>query len=241
MTLDFVFKTMTGHDTNYWLERGDLDWYNSYADLRLDSGKGILTANWNHFPRAGAADSHRTEQGKTDQDFNWSRKSRRFQAILEEMGYQLEWNDQTSRCDHCYGCITEGPDYYGDSAHYAILKDSDIVCEDCIRKDFSKEYLEGLEGNPRAASFIAGVDPSEHGYILIQDGFENGFHPGQNDNPTKIMKALKDKGYEHLIFQITDAGQFDVHFAIWHKPPFTCDWCGSERTDVEAGEVCCHA
>ena len=111
MTISFVFKTMTGKTPEQWSEQGELDWFDKYANPRSDAGKGILTANWNHFPRAAASDSHRTTEGKAALEFNWGPKGRRFQRILEEMGYQLEWSDQTSRCDHCYGCITEVPDY----------------------------------------------------------------------------------------------------------------------------------
>src|ERR1700677_4096038 len=104
-SLDFIFKTCTGPDTAYWSERGDLEWFDKYAD-GSDAGKGVLTANWNHFPRSAASDSHRTDEGRQAQDFNWDRKrGGRFQDILESAGYQLEWSDQTGRCEHCYGCI----------------------------------------------------------------------------------------------------------------------------------------
>ncbi len=216
MTLDFVFKTCTGHDTAYWSERGELDWFNGYADPRRDSGKGVLTANWNHFPRSAAADSHRTEEGKTAQEFNWG-KGRRFQDVLEAMGYNLEWNDQTSRCEHCSGCITEGPDYHGDSAHAAILGECDMVCEHCIRKDFAEEYLEGLEDNPRTAANIRGICLADHGYIEVECGFESGWHPGQNDNPRTIYAELEKRGYSGIVFEISDAGQFHVGFCVWAK------------------------
>lgn len=219
MTLDFVFRTMTGHDTAYWSERCELDWFDKYANPRDDSGKGVLTANWNHFPRALACESHRTDEGKAAQEFNWGTKGRRFQAILEEMGYHLEWSDQASRCSHCYGCITEGPDYYGDTAHMAILGDCDTVCEDCIRKDFAEEYLETLEASRgNGAVHISGIDPAKYGYDLVQDGYENGFHPGQNDNPRAIFKELDARGLQGIIFKIDSSGQFDIGFSVWHKP-----------------------
>jgi hypothetical protein len=204
MTLDFVFKTCTGHDTAYWAEQGDLDWFDKYADPRRDAGKGVLVANWNEFPRKG------------DKQFNWSSKGRKFQSILEQMGYELDWSDQTSRCEHCNGAITEGPDYYGDTAHYAILGEC-VVCENCIRTDFTEEYLESLEDNPRRAVHIHGIDPTQHGYELLQDGFESGFHPGQNDSPEKIFRTLRDAGHTGLLFAITDSGQFDVRFAVYKR------------------------
>jgi hypothetical protein len=205
MTLDFVFKMCTGQLPAYWLDRGALDWYDRYANPRNDAGKGVLVANWNEFPRP------------SNKEFNWSTKGRKFQAILKSMGFHLEWMDQTSRCDHCYGAITEGPDYYGDTAHYAILKKCEFVCADCIRKDFVEEYLEGLENNPRTACHISGINPSQYGYTMIRDEYENGFHPGQTDNPKTIFNSLHERGFKRILFKIDGSGQFDVRFSVWYK------------------------
>lgn len=215
MTLEFVFKTCVGKSPLDLMSTGDLDWYEKYANTREDSGKGILVADWNNFPRMAASDSHRSEEGKTARDFNWG-KGYKFQDILERMGYNLEWSDQTCRCDHCGGCIMSDISYYhGDTAHYAILGDCDSVCEDCIRKDFVEEYLEGLDNNPRTAVHIAGINPALYGYTEIECGFENGFHPGQTDDPQKIYKELRARGYDRILFEIFDRGQFDVHFCVW--------------------------
>lgn len=203
MTLNGIFKMATGQTCEYWMERGELDWFDKYADPRRDSGKGVLTANWNEFPRKG------------DHEYNWG-KGRKFQDLLEKMGYQIEWSDQTTRCDHCYGCITTDADYYGDTAHYAILGECDAVCEHCIRTDFAEEYLEGLENNHRGAVNISGINPAEHGYELVEGEFESGFHPGQTDNPRAIFERLREK-YDRLLFVIDGAGQFDVRFSIWRK------------------------
>jgi hypothetical protein len=204
MTLDYVFTKCTGHDTQYWYERGELDWFDKYANPREDSRKGVLTANWNKFPRPD------------DHGFNWTRQGKKFGHILEAMGYNLEWSDQTSRCDHCNGCITDGPDYYGDSAHYAFLVECNVLCEHCIRANFAEEYLEGLENNPRIGMFINGIDPAEYGYEELESNFQNGFHPGQTDDPKKIFARLKGK-YSRLLFVIDELGQFDVHFSVWFK------------------------
>jgi hypothetical protein len=231
MTLDFVFKTCTGHDTSYWSGCGDLDWFSAYADPREDSGKGILTANWNHFPRSAARDSHRTEEGRKAQDFNWG-KGKRFGDVLERMGYQLEWSDQTDRCSHCDGCIHTDAQFYGDTSHYAVLGECDVVCEACIRKDFAEEYLEGLEGNDRSAVNIRGINPAKYGYTEVQCGFESGFFPGQNDDPRKIKRELEARGYEGILFEISDSGQFDVHFCAWCRVTPVQAWLGDEENSV---------
>ena len=207
MTPDFVFKTMTGHDLDYWIDQSEVLVYQHYADRRKDAGKGILSANWNHFPR----------HNPLDQEFNWSRKGRRFGDILEQLGWELEWQDTTSRCDHCQGLILDDPDYYGDSQHYADLGD-DRLCEDCVRRHYVPEYLESLEDNPHKALYISGINLEQHGYAKLNPvSYEAGFHPGQNDDPRKIYEAFRDQGYEHLVFAIDDSGQFDTRFSLWAR------------------------
>jgi len=207
----------TGKSLEEWAESSDLDWYGEYAD-GSDAGKGVLTADWNHFPRFEAGTWPRTPESEAAQEFNWNR-GRKFQDILEKMGYHLEWSDQTSRCEHCNGAITEGPDYYGDSAHYVVLGECDIVCARCIAEDFAQEYLEGLEDNPREAVNVRGVDPAAYGYTLISEPgqYENGMHPGQTDNLVAILKALHAQGKTGIVFRISDIGQFDVTFETWQK------------------------
>ncbi len=211
MTLDFVFKTCTGHDTSYWLERGELDWYAAYADPREDSGKGVLTANWNHFPRSTASDSHRSDEGKQAQDFNWNR-GRKFQDILERMGYKLEWSDQTCRCDECGNVCVESD---GHDCNQYWDDENGTTCAECTRTRLTSEYLEWLEGSSRRALGIHGIKLSDHGYMEVKCGYENGFHPGQNDDPRKIKAELKRRGYGGIVFEISDLGQFHVGFCVW--------------------------
>ena len=104
----------------------------------------------------------------------------------------------------------------GDAAHYAILGECEMVCEDCVRKDFAAEYLEGLEDNARQAVHISGIDPARYGYVKVDTGFENGFHPGQNDLILReIAKDLESRGYSRLLFVIDGSGQFDLAFSVW--------------------------
>jgi hypothetical protein len=208
MTLDFVFKKCTGKSIDELSSTGDLDWYDKYADPRRDEPeKGILVANWNHFPRLEAA------AGSYPRN-NWA-KGRKFQDILERMGYALEWSDQVSRCDNCYHCIETEPDSYGWTPQYHIF-DGYIICAKCIRED-PDDYLNDLENDPNKALTIYGIDLEEHGYTLVEDRFEAGLHPGQNDNPRKIFKRLQERGYDGLLFKIDSQGQFDTRFSVYAK------------------------
>lgn len=213
MTLDYIFKKCTGKTCDELSSESELIWYDKYADGR-DSGSGILAANWNHFPKLNARESHRTSAGKSAQDYNWG-KGRKFQDILERKGYQLEWSDQTDRCDDCGGCIQTSPDSWDWQPQYHVFSDGSIVCEACI-KESPSDYLDDCEDNPRRAVW-SWIDPAEHGYTLIESSFENGFHPDQNDNPESIYRALQDKGYSGILFQITDKEQFCIKFAVYAR------------------------
>jgi hypothetical protein len=54
------------------------------------------------------------------------------------------------------------------------------------------------------------------GWVKQSEKFENGFYPGQNDDPHEIAAALVIAGKEYF-FQIGDVRQFDVCFHVWVK------------------------
>lgn len=49
--------------------------------------------------------------------------------------------------------------------------------------------------------------------------FETGFHPGQDDDPVKVLERLADQVYEGatVVFQIANVGQFDCRWKVWVK------------------------
>lgn len=149
--------------------------------------KGILFANWNVFPTK-----------VTD--------------ILERYGYSIEWSDEWSTCGNCNKAVRTSPDSYGWTPQYLIVNDCEIICHECLTDD---DYLEYADNKP-SRSVPASFDLTKHGYTQHNGEYANGFHPGQTDNPRAIFKQLREQ-YSHVIFQITDVGQFDVHFAAFVK------------------------
>ena len=79
---------------------------------------------------------------------------------------------------------------------------------DCVESPFS-----------RAIRFHE-VNLSEFGFVKHNGEYENGFYPGQNDNPRDIFNQVKTPENE-VIFKVSDVGQFDVHFECWIRP---ADW-----------------
>lgn len=169
-----------------------IQWANDYAEPGYSSPKtGILLGNWNHV-------------------------SQRVQDILNRMGYELEWEDEWSSCSGCGKLVRTSPDSYGWQQSFWMPEDSgELFCTECINPS---EYLESLHDKTRHCSTLRSIDPSDHGYIRLENGFENGFHPGQNDDPKTIYKRLRESGEKRpLIFVLDGVSQFDIGFSVWAK------------------------
>lgn len=169
----------------------NIEWADSYAEPGYDDPKrAILFGNWNDV-------------------------SRRVQDILERAGFALEWEDEWSTCSGCGKAIRTSADSYGWRASYWMPEDSgELFCHECTEP---AAYLASLENKTRNCA-VLDINPADHGYIQLQDGFENGFHPGQNDNPKEIYKSLRVNGEKRpLIFVLDSKGQFDIGFSVWAK------------------------
>ena len=154
--------------------------------------RGILFGNWNYFPTAVT-------------------------SLLEQYGYAIEWSGEWSTCDQCGNAVRTTADSYSWQPSHVILNECEIVCTDCIKGDAS-DYLESLEDEPTKALNISSIDPADYGYTLVQGDYENGFHPGQTDNPKQIHAELTEKGHSRILFVIDSVGQFDIRFQAWeHK------------------------
>lgn len=172
-------------------EIDNLGFASGYAEPGYtDPAKGVLFADWNKFPR-------------------------NFDRVLEKAGYETEWSDEWSTCGDCGKAVRTSPDSYGWTSNYRLLNECEIVCLDCLD---AADYLESIEDNanhacPPGAKFC----PLKHGYTQHNGKFETGFHPGQNDSPKAILKALHAQGKRHVVFRIADKGQFDITWEAFYK------------------------
>lgn len=162
----------------------------AYAERGYDDpAKGILFANWNYF-------------------------SREVSDILERAGYAIEWSDEWTTCCNCGKALRTSADSYGWRPSYlCAVDDSDYCCIDCADIE---SVLESYEDNPNRA-FNDHVNPADYGYEQIEGDFENGWHPGQNDDPKAIFKRLREAGHDRILFTIDSVGQFDMRFSAWKK------------------------
>lgn len=45
--------------------------------------------------------------------------------------------------------------------------------------------------------------------------FENGWHPGQNDDPKAMSQLLRLNGIHRFLWDVSGVGQFDVRFDLY--------------------------
>lgn len=149
---------------------------------------------------------------------NWNNISRKLADVIEQADYAIEWCDEWIECDTCYKIFRCVENSYSWQM-FGHVFDGYALCGNCLAAD-PVEFLESMENNPHMALTVTLADVinvEEWGYELVQEGFENGFHPGQNANPTKILAMVQNQNPGIYIFVMTGQGQFDIEFALYRK------------------------
>ena len=130
---------------------------------------------------------------------------------LEELGFELEWEDEWTECSECNKLVRTNPSSYGWQQSY-VHTDDGPVCFKCIDP---VDHLSSLEGEITKCNTIKSIDPSKYGYVLVKDKFEHGFHRGQDADPKLIGAALKKQGINRFLFNLDSVGQFDIRFSVY--------------------------
>lgn len=185
--------------------------YDGYAEPGYSTSSGIIaTGNWN------TIDDY-------DKDTNkyvlFTDLPRRLFDIFEKMGIEGEWGDEWSECTECNKLVRTSPDSYSWQRSYWMPEDSgSIICVECVKKD-PEEYLKSHEGNDRSCLTIDSIDPTEHGYVKVnEDAYQSGMHPGQDDDPKAVGAELRKRGITRYLFNLDSAGQFDIRWSVYiHK------------------------
>jgi hypothetical protein len=163
-----------------------------------DNEKDVIVANWNNVP---------------DKLTRW----------IEE-NFEIDWEDESGECIGCYQHIHTTPGYYGDLARFTFINGEGYICKDCFLED--DDNLEGFITHSDDKQTTRTCYPwmkdmiNRAGFVLFNtiDEYESGFHHGQTDDPSEIKKWIYEAhGSVPVLFMITDAGQFDIHFNAYYK------------------------
>lgn len=173
-------------------------------------GRWIVMADWN----ARATYDPRTRTRTIIDD-----TMPRLGAILERLGHSTEWADEWETCQMCAGAFRTSPDCYA-WRRSAYPSQDGWICHECAEDDpdILDMIREELTNNPRSAWTLPGDPCSLLGLVQAnRRSFENGLHPGQDDDPERITQALRQADIDHL-YWIPYVGQFDIAFHVLVAP-----------------------
>lgn len=171
-------------------EQHDMQWVAEYGEPGYGpADKGVLFANWNNV-------------------------SKRVQQYLKAAGYSLEWEDEwyldydngrawrTSPNSYDWQCQVA----YGDG--FVLTPDDDVTdWIDLFRDDYHRALPSRIKPSELEALGWTRVEGND---------FENGWFPGQNDNPETIYRRLiTEPNVLHVLFRLMEISQFYVKFEVW--------------------------
>lgn len=176
-----------------------------------DPPSGIVAlGNWND-------DRGPWNQKKNDPEWSDDLPSR-VAELFEQLGIELEWEDEWSDCTACHKLYRISPDSYGWKPSFASVCGEEL-CVECVKAN-AEEYLKDLEGNDEQCVSIE-LDLKKHGYRDLAITFQHGFHEGMDADPKRIGAALKAAGITRYVFKHDTNSQFYIEFSVWvHKSQF---------------------
>lgn len=157
---------------------------------------------------------------------SWMDSHPRLFAQLEAQGVDFAWCDEWIEiADKAYRSTH---DSYGwqPSFWFCGQWDEYATLDDLADNDLSL-LTDDYVNNPRAAINLRGFDATrlvDAGWKQVNGVFQNGWHPGQDDDPVTLTDEWrKDNPTDDIVFVIDGVGQFDIDFLMFVKPLDTDD------------------
>jgi len=131
--------------------------------------------------------------------------------IIKELTGEVmgDWgfSDEYSTCDGCYTVLRISPDSYSWTPEF-VTYNCERYCFECAdEEDILEEYKNANKALP---------SPFQNSLEEIDIDFENGWHYGQNADPSAIIKLLNEKNID-VWFDVSPS-QFYVSFKALVKP-----------------------
>lgn len=143
-------------------------------------------------------------------------------------GIELHWLDEWTTCDDCRQIFRTQADSYSWLMFGAFTEDGTYCANHLSFDDIAEEYI-----NVPTKALTFPLNLEEEGFSLYGSRYENGWHPGQDDDPKAILaEALRS--WREGIFKISSSGQFDIEFELWVRGERT--YCQS--LSAEDGSAC---
>ena len=124
------------------------------------------------------------------------------------------YGDEYTQCHNCSQIIRTSPTHACWKPDFWLnLRDGEILCNECTKENanvyfvwYAKEAVEGV-------AHICLLDPEDHGFTKIIEDLEYGYHPGQNDDPRKLIAWANENNFE-IAFDVRQ-NPFTATFDVW--------------------------
>jgi hypothetical protein len=141
-------------------------------------------------------------------------------TALERAGVEIEWCDEWIECTDCYRIVRTQPDSYGWRQSYTLVNECEPTCADCLVKMGEDAITEYVNEPHHIITWADAAHLVSLGWTRYNDAeYENGWHPGQTDDPAKIADEIHATLPDHdLVFLLDSSGQFDIAFSAYVRP-----------------------
>lgn len=183
-----------------------------------DDDTVVVLGDWNNYETTSLG----RYPGKRVPLFKWTERTpeRLADALSEIDGVEIEWLDEWYSCSECYRAVRSQPNSYSWKPYYAFLNECEPICADCLMQDVDGSISAGdwINNSSNAITWISGSPENTLnpiGFFKWEPGNEqdyaNGWYPGQNDDPRKILESILDRHPEaEVVFLIDANGQFSA-------------------------------
>ena len=140
-----------------------------------------------------------------------------FFTALNALGIDVDnygYGDEYTSCHNCDTIIRTSPTHATWKPDFWCNEyDGEILCEECTKENadayfewYAKEAVEGV-------AHICILNPGEHGFTKVIDDLEYGYHPGQNNDPKKLIAWANENKLE-IAFDVRQ-NPFTATFDVW--------------------------
>lgn len=155
----------------------------------------IILANWNDLEKSELEAVESVAEIEWSDEWVIDDEGRTFRSSPDSHGWQCSWFLHEGEIVPWDTIKGEGGQLLDTLRDYGFIHDqSDRAKLRAVRGSISDKQL---------ATFAT----------KLRDDLQTGFHPGQNDDPAKILASLPAGEY---LFKISDVGQFDVSWEVWN-------------------------
>lgn len=152
-------------------------------------------------------------------NWNGTLGGRLFKA-LERIGVDCEWYDEHEECSDCHKLLRTRSDSYFWQPQYLRTEECEYVCLDCLdlSDDSVLDDFKFIDNADKCVPDKLGEKLTSWGWEPYNGTYENGWHPGQTDDPHKILARIeKDLPGYSVVFRLDEVSQFYIRFTAWTK------------------------